>query len=135
MTTYLSEVEEPPGAVLKVAGEQSPEEAVPRREALADYETSPRFGEAEQAGLDYATELTSNQEVSLETFARLASHYREREICDIVWVVASLAPLQSDHHRAEHRPDPSPSRRRARRPAAPAGRGPRLRSQAQIPMR
>ena len=70
------------------AMKKSPADSV-RLEALADYRTSPLFSDAERAALDYATELTSHREVAPETFARLASHYGEREICDIVWLVAS----------------------------------------------
>jgi alkylhydroperoxidase family enzyme len=60
-----------------------------RFEALADYNTSPLFTEGERAALDYATELTRDKKVTPETFARLQRHYAEREICDIVWLVAS----------------------------------------------
>jgi alkylhydroperoxidase family enzyme len=60
-----------------------------RFDALAEYPTSPLFSEAERAALDYATELTTDKGVSPETFSRLARHYTEREICDIVWLVAS----------------------------------------------
>jgi alkylhydroperoxidase family enzyme len=67
---------------------KSPENGA-RFDALADYQTSPLFTDAERVALDYATELTTNKDVSPETFARLASHYGEREICDIVWLVAS----------------------------------------------
>jgi hypothetical protein len=35
------------------------------------------------------TELTVTKEVKPETFERLARFYGEREICDIVWLVAS----------------------------------------------
>ena len=58
-------------------------------DALAEYRTSPLFTEAERAALDYVTELTTSKKVSPDTFARLARHYQEREICDIVWLVAS----------------------------------------------
>jgi hypothetical protein len=34
-------------------------------------------------------ELTGNDTVSPETFARLKDFYSEREICEIVWPVAS----------------------------------------------
>ena len=57
-------------------------------DALEQYRTSPLFTDAERAALDYATELTKRKEVSPNTFARLSSHY-EREICEIVWLVAS----------------------------------------------
>jgi alkylhydroperoxidase family enzyme len=58
-------------------------------DALEQYRTSPLFTDAERAALDYATELTKRKEVSPNTFARLSSHYSEREICEIVWLVAS----------------------------------------------
>ena len=58
-------------------------------DSLEQYRTSSLFSEAERALLDYVTELTINKEVKPDTFARLASHYSEREICEIVWVVAS----------------------------------------------
>jgi alkylhydroperoxidase family enzyme len=60
-----------------------------RLDALAGYRTSPLFTDAERAALDYATELTSEKEVKPETFEELQQHYSEREICDIVWLVAS----------------------------------------------
>jgi alkylhydroperoxidase family enzyme len=60
-----------------------------RFDALADYATSPLFTDAERAALDYATELVTARRVTPQTFARLAQHYSEREICDIVWLVAS----------------------------------------------
>lgn len=58
-------------------------------DALPDYRTSDRFTEAQRAALDYVTELTADRSVSPGTFAALSRHYDEREICDIVWVVAS----------------------------------------------
>ena len=58
-------------------------------DALEQYRTSELFSEAERAALDYATELTKEKKVSPETFAQLARHYSEREICEIVWLVAS----------------------------------------------
>jgi len=58
-------------------------------DAIADYATSPLFSEKERAALDYVTELTRDKKVDPATFARLADHYSEREICDIVWVAAS----------------------------------------------
>jgi alkylhydroperoxidase family enzyme len=60
-----------------------------RFDALEQYQTSPLFTEAERSALDYATELTRHKKVAPETFARLRRHYGEREICDIVWLVAS----------------------------------------------
>ena len=58
-------------------------------DALGDYQTSPLFSDAERAALAYATELTEDRHVSPDTFAELARHYSEREICDIVFLVAS----------------------------------------------
>jgi alkylhydroperoxidase family enzyme len=58
-------------------------------DALPDYPTSPLFSDAERAALDYITELTRDKRVNPATFARLASHYSEREICDMVWIAAS----------------------------------------------
>jgi len=60
-----------------------------RLDALPEYRTSPLFTDAERAALDYATELTTDKKVGPATFARLARCYSEREICDIVWLVAS----------------------------------------------
>ncbi len=64
-------------------------ENLARLDALAEYQTSPLFSDAERAALDYATELTSNKEVTPETFEQLKRYYSEREVCDIVWLVAS----------------------------------------------
>lgn len=58
-------------------------------DALVDYKTSPLFNEAERAALDYVTALTRNKRIEPETFNRLRKHYSEREICEIVWLVAS----------------------------------------------
>ena len=60
-----------------------------RFDALEEYGTSPLFTDAERAALDYATELTRDKRVDPDTFARLAPYYSEREICEIVWIVAS----------------------------------------------
>ena len=58
-------------------------------DAINEYATSPLFSDAERAMLDYVTELTRDKNVNPETFERLARHYSERAICDIVWLVAS----------------------------------------------
>ena len=58
-------------------------------EALEDYRTNNLFSEGERAMLDYVTELTKEKKVSPETFDRMARHYSEREICEIVWLIAS----------------------------------------------
>jgi alkylhydroperoxidase family enzyme len=58
-------------------------------DALDQYGTSPLFSEAERSALDYVTELTKDKKVNPGTFSRMARHYSEREICEIVWLVAS----------------------------------------------
>jgi alkylhydroperoxidase family enzyme len=70
------------------ATRKSPENAA-RFDALPQYRSDPLFTEAERAALDYATELTANKDVKPETFARLRDFYSDRQICDIVWLVAS----------------------------------------------
>jgi len=58
-------------------------------DALDQHGTSDLFSDAECAALDYVTELTKDKKVNPDTFARLSRCYSEREICEIVWVVAS----------------------------------------------
>jgi hypothetical protein len=70
------------------AMKDSPDNAA-RFDALPEYRTSSLFSDAERAALDYATQLTTDKEVDPDTFARLARYYSEREICDVVWLVAS----------------------------------------------
>jgi alkylhydroperoxidase family enzyme len=58
-------------------------------DALEQYRTSPLFTDRERAALDYVTELTKEKKVDPDTFAHLSHYYSEREICEIVWLVAS----------------------------------------------
>ena len=58
-------------------------------DALGQYRTSSLFSDAERAALDYVTELATDKKVEPETFSRLARYYSERQICEIVWLVAS----------------------------------------------
>jgi alkylhydroperoxidase family enzyme len=58
-------------------------------DALEDYATNPLFTDADRAALDYVTELTRDKNVNPATFERLRQHYSERQICEIVWLVAS----------------------------------------------
>jgi alkylhydroperoxidase family enzyme len=58
-------------------------------DALEHYRTSPLFNDAERAALDYATELTKTKQVNADTFSHLRRYYSERQICEIVWLVAS----------------------------------------------
>jgi alkylhydroperoxidase family enzyme len=58
-------------------------------DALEQYRTSPLFSEAERAALDYVTELTKEKKVDPDTFSRMSHCFSERQICEIVWLVAS----------------------------------------------
>ena len=58
-------------------------------DAMDQYRTSVLFLDAERAALDYVTELIKDKAVNPDTFARLSGYYSEREICEIVWLVAS----------------------------------------------
>jgi alkylhydroperoxidase family enzyme len=58
-------------------------------DALEHYATSPLFTNGEKAMLDYVTELTRDKKVDPKVFARMREHYSERQICEIVWLVAS----------------------------------------------
>ena len=58
-------------------------------DALDQYQTSHLFTDTERAALDYVTELTKDKKVNPDTFARMSRYYSEREICEIVWLVAS----------------------------------------------
>jgi alkylhydroperoxidase family enzyme len=58
-------------------------------DALEQYGTSTLFTDPERAVLDYVTDLTKDKKVDPDTFARLSRYYSEREICEIVWLVAS----------------------------------------------
>lgn len=56
---------------------------------LEEYKTSALFSDKERAMLDYVTELVKYKQVNPETFAKMATYYNEREICEIVWLCAS----------------------------------------------
>lgn len=58
-------------------------------DALEQYRTSALFTDRERAALDYVTELTKDKKVNPDTFSRMSLYYSEREICEIVWLVAS----------------------------------------------
>jgi len=57
-------------------------------EALEQYRTSP-LSDAERAALDYVTQLAKTKSVSLDAFSRLRRYFSERELCEIVWLVAT----------------------------------------------
>lgn len=56
---------------------------------LHEYAVNSIFSDGERAALDYVTELTREKAVSVATFERLAKHFSERQICEIVWLVGS----------------------------------------------
>ena len=58
-------------------------------DALEHYATSPLFTDADRAALDYVTQLTRDKKVDPATFSRLAPFYSERQICEIVWCIAT----------------------------------------------
>jgi alkylhydroperoxidase family enzyme len=58
-------------------------------DALEEYRSSALFSDAQRAALDYVTALTKEKTVSRDTFSQMARYYSEREICEIVWLVAS----------------------------------------------
>jgi alkylhydroperoxidase family enzyme len=58
-------------------------------DALEQYRTSPLFTDAERAALDYVTALTKDKKVDPSTFSNMSRYYSERQICEIVWLVAS----------------------------------------------
>jgi len=58
-------------------------------DAMEEYATNPLFSDAERAALDYVTELTRDKSVNPATFERLRQHFSERQICEIVWLVAT----------------------------------------------
>jgi alkylhydroperoxidase family enzyme len=58
-------------------------------DALGEYRTSPIFTDAERAALDYVTELTRDKRVEPKVFSQLARYYSDRQICEMVWLVAS----------------------------------------------
>jgi len=67
----------------------NPDINMAKLDALAEYQTSPLFTEAQRAALDYATELTRDRAVNPTTFERLRHHYTEEQICDLVWLVST----------------------------------------------
>lgn len=58
-------------------------------DALPDYQNSLLFSEKECTLLDFVTMLSKDRKMDLEPFEKLAKHYDEREICEIVWITAS----------------------------------------------
>ncbi len=63
--------------------------SVAKFDGLNNYDNNPLFSEADKAALNYAKALTVEKKVSAESFARMAKHYTERELCEIVYLVAT----------------------------------------------
>ena len=55
---------------------------------LLDFAQSPHFSERERAALTYTEEVTRQRKVSDATFARLRSHFSEKEIVELTWLNA-----------------------------------------------
>jgi alkylhydroperoxidase family enzyme len=62
---------------------------VAKFDSLDEYTTSHVFSDAERAALHYVTVLTQHKQVDQVVFERLTHFYSERQICEIVWLVAS----------------------------------------------
>lgn len=58
-------------------------------DALHDYKSSSLFSEKEKALLDYVTMLARDRQMNQAMFDKLATHYDERSICEIVWITAT----------------------------------------------
>ncbi|WP_343636251.1 hypothetical protein [Fluviicola sp.] len=56
---------------------------------LADYKSSLLFSDKERVMLDFVTMLAQERKMEKDLFDKLATHYSEREICEIVWIVSS----------------------------------------------
>jgi alkylhydroperoxidase family enzyme len=56
---------------------------------LADYQTSNRFSEKEKVLLDFVTRLARDRKMEQALFNKLAKHYDERSICEIIWITAT----------------------------------------------
>lgn len=70
-----------------VALKESMDEA--KIDAINDYQASQLYSDAEVSALDYVTELVKDKKVDPQTFSRMAVHYTEREICEIIYLVSS----------------------------------------------
>lgn len=62
---------------------------VAKFDSLDEYAENDVFSDAERAALDYVTQLTKHKQVDPVVFDRLTQYYSERQICEIVFIVAS----------------------------------------------
>ncbi len=58
-------------------------------DALPDYQSSLLFSEKERVLLDFVSLLSRERKMDREQFEKLAKHYDERSICEIVWITAT----------------------------------------------
>lgn len=58
-------------------------------DALGEYSSSKLFSEKEKVLLDFVTMLARDRKMDQDMFGKLAQHYDERSICEIVWVAAT----------------------------------------------
>lgn len=58
-------------------------------DAVTDFRNSHYFSIAEKTALSFAAELTMKKLVNPNTFSKLKAYYTERQICEIVYLVAS----------------------------------------------
>lgn len=63
--------------------------SVEKFDALSNYKHSTLFSEAEKAALDFATNITKTKTSDLSTFKELQKYFSEREICEVVYLIAS----------------------------------------------
>ena len=56
---------------------------------LQEYKSSLLFSDKERALLDFVTMLAQERKMDREQFEKLAKHYDERSICEIVWITAT----------------------------------------------
>jgi alkylhydroperoxidase family enzyme len=55
---------------------------------LAEYRTSPAFSERERAALEYAAQISrDDEEVSDACFARLREHFSEADVVELTFIV------------------------------------------------
>jgi alkylhydroperoxidase family enzyme len=58
-------------------------------DALDNYQSSSLFSAKEKVLLDFVTVLSRDRKMDHELFNKLAMHYDERSICEIVWITAT----------------------------------------------
>ena len=58
-------------------------------DALGEFATSTQFSSAERTALSFVTEVAAGKHSSAEMIQELTQHFSERQICELVWLVAS----------------------------------------------